>query len=417
MKLSKLLHGQRRIFVPLQHRPFSLLWFGQTISGLGDRIYATALPFLVLAIGGSAERLSVAFAWFSLPQLVFLLAGGVVSDRLSRRLTILAADTIQAVSLSLTIALLSVDALRLWHVYVLSAVFGACSAFSLPAARGLVPELVAGPRLVAANALNAISAELNGILGPLIGAMLVASGGVALALGIDGFTFAISAACLVLMGTPGAVTARSSGAPAGARGRTWTDLREGFRIVRASQWLWLTILLFSVGNVFFGGAMAVALPLFARDRLGGAAAFGWTLASVATGAMVMALVLGRFERLRRRGLIAYGGVAVSGTALMLLSTSHSPWQAVLAGLVVGASVAAFSLVWEATLQELVPGEALGRVVSIDMLGSFALLPVGYLLAGWLAGVYGAATTILISGIGTTILATVGLAVRSIRDLE
>lgn len=407
-----------KVLSPLQNRQFSLLWFGQTVSELGNRIYSTALPFLVLDLGGTAAQISLALVFFAVPQLAFLLLGGVVVDRFSRRTTMLIADVARAVAVMLMAVLLLGHGLRVGHIYAVSASFGFFSAFFMPAATSLLPEIVIPERLVAANALRSLANQLNGIVGPLIGAALVVSGSFALALGFDAFSFLVSGLCLL-----GITAVRRRTAPeqeTGASGRVsqyWRELLEGFRLVAASQWLWVTIVLFSLGNVFFGGAMQVALPLLAKEKLGGIQAFGLVTSSMALGAVLTALLLGRRGRPARRGLLAYGGVAVGGIALILISASQNSVQAGLAALALGGGITAFDLTWHATMQELVPQAALGRVASIDMLGSFALLPVGYVLAGAIVAVAGSAATLLFAGAGLVAVALTGASLRSIRELR
>lgn len=425
-----------KVLSPLRHRAYALLWFGQTVSLLGDRIYVTVLPFLVISLGGGASQIGTTLVFFSVPQLLFLLVGVVSVDRFPRRLTILTTDIIQVLSLGSAVAFLLSDALLLWHAYALSAVFGSCSAFSMPAAKSIIPDVVPRRQLVAANALTSLSNDIGTIIGPLLGATMVASGGLALALGADAVSFVISAVCLVAMAT--AVTrlggeqrsedvSPDAGTTADARLETGgsnsaavsylLELQEGFRAVAASQWLWATILIFSFVNVFYVSALEVALPLLAKQELGGPHVYGWVLSAVAVGSIVGAAVLGRFERLPRRGLISYAGVTAFGVMLSVMAVAHTGWQAALVGVLLGGSIVVFGLVWDTTLQELVPPEALGRVVSVDMLGSFGLLPLGYLSAGVLVAEVGPRPTILFAGIGTVILALGGLSLRSVRNLN
>ena len=84
---------------------------------------------------------------------------------------------------------------------------------------------------------------------------------------------------------------------------------------------------------------------------------------------------------------------------------------------IGASLNVFNLIWYNTLQEMVPNDLLGRVSSIDYLGSFVLLPIGYGLAGWATDLFGAAEVLFIGGVLTTLLALIGLAQPAIRKLN
>ncbi len=193
------------------------------------------------------------------------------------------------------------------------------------------------------------------------------------------------------------------------------DLRAGFRYVAGLRWLWVTIVLFSFVNIFTAGIMTVLLPLLAETRFAGAVSLGWLLSGMAAGALVTALVLNRIT-LRRRGWAAY--LAVAATGLGLVGVGFAPHIIVGVGAMawVGASLTVFGVVWETTVQTQIPEEMLGRVFSLDMLGSFALLPVGFVLTGFLAEHFGTSPLILVYGLATVFLALIGLLVPAVRRL-
>ena len=283
----------------------------------------------------------------------------------------------------------------------------------MPAASSLVPQLVARESLTQANAARAFAGEMAGILGPPLGGGLVAAGGLTLALGFDAGTFVVGALCLL------AVRPRplAKGEERGGESGYFKDLREGFRYVSNSTWLWVTILIFSVVNICLTGVTVVVLPLLAETRFSGATSLGWLLAGVAGGALLSSLVLNRLGRLRHRGLLAYLAVVVAGLALVGLAFAPTTSLGVVATGLAGASLAVFGVVWETVMQERVPDEVLGRVVSIDMLGSFALLPLGFLLTGYLAEVAPLGQVVLGYGGATVLLALVGLCVPAVRRLD
>ena len=404
---------------PLRQPPFLWFWLGQTVSILGDRVYSVALPFLLFELGGDAGQLGQLLASYMVPQVLFLLVGGVLVDRLPRKLTMIVSDLFHAALLVIVILLLAGGDLALSHLYVLSALFGLASAFFLPATTSLVPQLVARASLTQANAARAFAGELAGILGPPLGGVLVTLGGLTLALGFDAGTFVVGALCLLAV-RPRPV-ARAPGVTVHgddeARSGYLTDLREGFRYVTGSVWLWVTILIFSVVNICVSGVTVVLLPLLAEARFAGAASLGWLLSGMAGGALVSSLVLNQLGRLRRRGRLAYLAVAASGLALLGLAAAPTVVWGVLATALLGASIAVFGVVWETVMQELVPDEVLGRVVSIDMLGSFALLPLGFLLTGYLAESAPLGQVALGYGGATVLLALLGLSVPAVRRLD
>ena len=244
-----------------------------------------------------------------------------------------------------------------------------------------------------------------------LGGTLIALGGAAFALGVDALSFAAGFVGLFLM-RPRKIAERTApGTP------LWQEASQGFRIILASTWLWLAISVFSVMNIFGAGLYVVLLPLFARQVLGGVQALGWLYAAQAVGAVLAALLLGRLGRVRRRGVMAYLAVVIQGVAILLLGAAHGLPLAVLTMFLTGASITAFGVVWDATLQERVPNEALGRVASVDLLGSIALLPVGILLVGRGVTVIGVTPSILVCGGVAVVLAGLALTTRAVRELD
>ncbi|WP_425144872.1 MFS transporter [Deinococcus sp.] len=408
MTLTKLLGAEANAVL---RPPFLPYWLGQSVSALGDRVTTVALPAVVLSLGGGASDLARLAAWSSGAQLALLLIGGVLVDRLPRRTILLASDGLRALLLAWAAFLLARGGASIPLLTGLAALLGACSAVFYPATASILPQLVQAPHLIAANALRNLSTQLSGVIGPALGGLLVALGGASLALGADALSFAAGALSLFLMRPRQAETRLQRRPPLLA------ELWEGFRVILASAWLWLTVALFSLVNVFVGGLNVVVLPLYAREVLGGTQNLGWLYAAQALGAVLAALALGRTRQLRRRGVVAYSAVLVQGVTVLLLGASHALPLALLALSLGGACVTVFGVLWEATLQERVPNEALGRVASVDMLGSIALLPLGFVLVGRAVTALGLSSSILVCGGVVALLALAGLCTRAVRQLE
>ncbi|HEX7003018.1 MAG TPA: MFS transporter [Trueperaceae bacterium] len=397
---------------PFHYGPFLRYFLSQSISSVGNRVYALALPFLIFELGGDAGDLGTAFTAFSVPQLLFLLVGGLAVDRLPRRQLMILADLLRLAVLAVVVVRLATGTPTLLEVHLMAGLFGFASAFFQPASFSIVPELLPKEELASGNSLRAFSQEMAGVLGPPIGGVLVASGGVAFALGFDLLTFVVGVALLFTL--PGAPpTDPDVHEPFAFR----QEFLAGFDYVLGSTWLWLTILIFASVNVFMAGSIAVVLPVVAESSLGGAAALGWLLAAMAGGALGGSLLLGQLGLRRRRGLTAYLGVAVSGFCLLSFALVPTMTVGLTSMFLLGASLILFGVIWESTVQELVPAQMLGRVISIDMLGSFALLPLGYLLLGRAVQAYGPAVVLFTCGTLTVALVLVGLAVPAIRRLD
>ncbi|HEY3228279.1 MAG TPA: MFS transporter, partial [Roseiflexaceae bacterium] len=391
------------LLISLKHRSFALLWSGQTISRLGDSLYRVALAWWVLEKTGSATAMGTVLIFSFTPMLLFLLIGGVAVDRFPRLRVMLTSDLLRGLVTTIVALLAFSQALEVWHIYIASVVFGFVDAFFEPAYVATVPEITPREALPSANSLTSLSRQVTGIVGPALGAAIVGLGGTPTAFALDGLSFFLSAACLVCI--PSLPFVRTAGEQSAGVLR---DLREGLAAVLASPWLWITIALAALGNVTAGGPMAVAMPFLVKNTLGAdVAAFGLISSMNSLGAVLGSIWLGRHSRLRHRGLIAYGGLVAGGLAVLAFALPIGLIGAAGAALIYGVSFASFGLVWTNTLQEMVPRDLMGRVSSIDFLGSFVLLPVGLGVAGWATDLLGAPMVFLIGGAASVALALLG----------
>ena len=369
---------------PLEERPFRLLWLGRTSSALGDALIPVALAFAVIEeLDGSAGDLGLVLAAFSLSRVGLTLAGGVWADRLQRRLVMLACDAIRAAVELFTFSMLLAGAMDLWMFVVTAALFGAASAFFGPASTGLIAETVSRPRLQQANALMGISESGTFIAGPAVSGVLVAAVGPAWVFAVDGITFAASLAFLAALRIPPRTLP--------PRSNFISDLAEGWKEVRARTWLWASLIGFGLNNM--AGAMFFVLgPIVFEAELGGASGWGFALGIGAVGGLLGGVVALRWRP--RRPLL--GAVVVWSATVLPPAALAVPQPAVVIGLAAAFSFAGITLgnaIWEAMLQERIPGHVLSRVSSYDWLVSLIFQPLGFALAGPVAAAVGTDTTL------------------------
>jgi MFS family permease len=213
-----------------------------------------------------------------------------------------------------------------------------------------------------------------------------------------------------------------AGLPAPATGpgplRPWRDLREGFATVVGAPWLWVTIVLFSLTNVTLAGPYSIAMPFLVKDTMhADVGTLGLLYSVFPLGYVIGGVWLGRYARIRRRGLVMYGALALAALMLGLFGLLPPVWVLLAASLINGAALEAGHLVWTNSLQSMVPNEQLGRVVSIDALGSFGLLPIGLVLAGWATERFGPPAVFVMGGLVTAAVALAALAHPAIRQLD
>jgi MFS family permease len=356
---------------------------------------------------GSAAAMAMVLICLIAPTLVFLLIGGVAADRYPRVPLMLASDLIRGVILTV-VALLAVSgALELWHIYLAAILAGTVDGFFQPAYIAMVPTVVPAEQLPSANALTSMSTTMGRIAGPAIGAVLIGVVGTAGAFAINGLSFFLAAALLLpLLGVHVSIEPETGG----EGGSILQDVREGIATVVRVPILWIGILLFALTNVTLAGPYSITLPFLVKQHLkADVDTLGLLYAVFPIGYLLGGIWLGRLIRIRRRGLLSYAGLLTASIMLALFGLDVPIAVLILAALINGAALEVQSLIWTNTLQEIVPSERLGRVASIDQLGSYVLLPVGFAVTGWATTLLGPAPVFVLGGGITASLALLALA--------
>jgi MFS family permease len=366
----------------LRRRDFRLLFLGQGVSVLGDRMVTVALAFAVLEVGGSASAVGLVLASATLPLVGTVLIGGVVADRTSRRTVMIAADLVRVASQGAAAALLITGAAEVWTLALFAGLTGAATGFFNPASTGLLPEVVAPDELQPANALRATAVSTGEIVGPLLAGVLVVAAGAGWAIAVDAGTFAVSALCLWRLRVRGR---------AQAGGSFLSDLRDGWDAFRARRWVWTFVVYFAIVNMLWGAWSALG-PVVADRDLGGAAAWGAVLAAVGVGALCGSLLATRARP--RRPLVLVAITEALFTLPLAFLAAGTPIPVLACGAFLsGAGMMLGNSVWESTLQRRVPAKALSRVSSYDWFGSLAFYPLGLAIWGPLAGAIGVSTAL------------------------
>jgi MFS family permease len=382
------------ILAPLRHRDFRLLWTGLAVSLLGDGIFLVAVAWEAYRIEDRPSALAGVGLAASVPQVVLLLFGGAVSDRLPRKLVLITADAARALAVGSLTMLSSWGHLRLWELWAVAFVIGAATAFAAPAFDSIVPAFVPKQQLMEANGLDQFMrpAALQ-LLGPALGGVLLATVGAAGAFGADALSFVFSGFCVARLSSVASVKASRE------TGSLWVDIGEGLRYVRSQVWLWGTFVAATFTYLLFLGPTYVLVPYLVKNRLhGSAATLGIVLGLGGLGALSAAVVTAQVgDRGRRPITFLYAAwtaatLLVAGYGLVTLQ-----WQLAALVFLVGALEAAGTVVWATLKQRLVPGQLLGRVSSIDWFVSTALMPLSYVLTPIVVRFVGVSATFELAG--------------------
>ena len=400
------------LLLPLRDRRFRRLWVAMCASLLGDGAFLVAVAWQVYELSNTPTAMSVVGIAMTVPTILFLLLGGVASDRFERRRIMVGADLLRAAAGMVLAALALSGALEVWHVAILAAMYGTGAAFFAPAFDAVVPDIVPPDRLAQANALDQLVRPLVfRMAGPALGGILVAAGGAGVVFALDSASFLFSA--VVLWGV------RVEAGPAPERARSVArDLAEGWRFVRRRAWLWATFASAAVAYLCFMGPVEVLLPYLVKNDLEGSARdLGMVFAAGGIGSVTCALAMGQSDIPRRGITFIYACWTVATLAVAGYGLSSAMWQLMLAALAFNALETAGTIVWATLKQRHVPRHMLGRVSSLDWLISIGLLPLSFALTGPVAAAIGTRGTLVAAGLTGAAVTAAAFFVPGVRAVE
>ena len=395
---------------------FAWLMSGGVISALGDQFTLIALPWLVLKLTGDPLALGMIVAMMAIPRAILILFGGALVDRYSPKRVLMLTKHLNTLLLGVLALLVFKGEATLTLVTWLALGLSLASAFSIPAGTSMLPHAVPARHLQTANGMMMGIRQVTMLAGPLLAGLLFAlagdgsshgagagglhdARGLGLAFGFDCLSYAVSAWTLSRV-RPLAAAQPSSAAAApepllraigAALAMVWRD-----GLLRTCFIYW------GLCACVVGSILQVALPLLANDRLHGASALALLMGAHGAGAlsgMALSSVLGR-RRLGNLGLTLLAIDGAAGLLLLPLGMVTASWQGMLlmgAVGVLGGFVQVAVFTW---LQQRVPKEMMGRMMSIFMFVFMGLAPLAAAVAGWLASLVSLGA--LFAGAGATL---------------
>jgi MFS family permease len=384
-------------FVSLRRYNFRLFWFGQMISLLGTAMQSIGQAWLVLQLTHSAWQLGVIGAIQALPILLFSLFGGVFADRWPKRLVLLLTQTASMFQALLLWILIISGAIQLWQLYTLAFLLGVSNVLYRPASLSFIPELVGREDLPNASALVSSLSSLARIVGPGLGGIIIAISNVRMLFLINALSFLPVIAALLLLKSHELHIHRQQDTEIVAQKHLWRNLNEGFVYVLRTPAILLPIAITGL-VLLFGSNFNVILPLFATTVLNqGSIGFGFLLAATGAGALLAAIWLAWNNQQPTIRYLLILMLIFSALEIAFVFSHLYPLSLLLITCV-GFTEEAFAVQAMIALQISAPSHLSGRVMSVQMLSFDGSLPLGYLLMGWLASLFGPASALFIGAI-------------------
>ncbi|WP_306320157.1 MULTISPECIES: MFS transporter [unclassified Streptomyces] len=391
---------------PLWTSAFAKYFTARTTSRLRDEMMPVALAVAVLGLGHGAAGVGYVMAAFIAPEALFVIFGGVLADRFTARRMMIGADLARLlVHAALSVLFVAGDP-ALWLILTLAVVSGSATAMFQPGVSSMVPLVCEDVQR--GNGALRVAEAVGSLLGPALGAVLVATLGAGVVFAANAATFTLSMVFLLLLkvAPPPVSTGGSS---------LWENLQEGWYEFRARRWLWAVIVVWAVnGPLVWGPARPLTATVIIGDH--GSSGFGTVQAALGAGTIVGGLIA---MRLRPAHPLAAGSLAMFGFALHPLAMvfDFPVWALGCCFAVAGASWTFWGVQWTTTVQTQVQPEVLNRVYAYDVAGSIMTNPIGRALAGPPALLLGARETLFIGVLICGASCVTLLSMRTIRTLR
>ncbi len=381
----------------LANRKFDALLVGQVISLLGDVMLGAALSWFVFALTGTATSISYLSIAIVLPNLLFSLVAGVLVDRCNRRRLMIASDLVRCFALLLIPVMYHAGGLTLALLYMIVFIVGSASAFFLPARTAIIPQIFQDKdQLASANSFMNGMFEATRLIGFGISGIFIILFTAVGAAAFDSITYFASATAILLMG-PIATHFRETGGEKNALNRFRGDLSEGLAYVWRNFVIRIVLVSSMLANFFisigYGFTVVYAREALNTDALG----YGILLAASALGTVTGSFIVGKVNFRKHLGMTLILSSIVMGAAIIALSPQKQLPAAVPLIALFGFSIAIFNVNYVNMLQATVPNELLGRVMSLDQVLSFAILPLSLAIGGPLVDHIGIRTAYVLSG--------------------
>lgn len=384
-------------------RNFGLIWLSQLVSQVGDGISNLALLWFVYSITGSPVKTTIIGLLHTIPPIVLGPLIGVYVDRLPKKFFLIGSNVLRALLIGIIPCAIQAETFTVNLLYALVLLDAVAVTMFNPALTSSVPLIVPRAQFTAANALIQSTTSLGIIFGPALSGIGIAFFGSQEVLCLNAVTYFVSALCLgfVRLGT-----LQPSAEPKRTDGSALQDFREGLAFVVVKQRL-IVLLVATAGCYAFGAsALTTLFPVFAKKLLGlGPVEVGYLWSALGVGLLLMSIALLRFTEwnLSDRTRIIVGASVASAGAIGVLIWTNNLLLVGLLMIIIGVGMGAFTPIAWGIVQELTPGNLVGRVMSLYSTGAMTAAISGISMFGWVTERFGESTGV--AGIGATFLLT------------
>lgn len=355
----------------LKNTNFLFLWAATLFSSFALAFFTFSQTWYIAKTLNLEASLGVVFVALSVPRLIFMIVGGAVADKFPKKNIMFYSNIIRAILVATILTWFIVGDVTLYTFALFALFFGLADAFFWSADGSILPELVEKSRLTQANSLTQMTNQASVILGPVLGGILIKFTNYET---IFSITILLLIVAAILVQKIQFTMPEQKDTDKGM----FTSIKEGILYVKESPFLSTFLICSAFLNLFLIGPMQVGFPLFVKNVLhGDSLHFSYLEASVGGGMAIGAIIVGLKNINRRRGLFCIIMMLLSGVFFLAINFSTVLWQALLAGMFYGITIAMAIVPLMAMIQSTVKEEMMGRVMSLLMLSSMGFIPLSY----------------------------------------
>ncbi|CAM4077040.1 MFS transporter [Bacillus luti] len=355
----------------LKNTNFLFLWAATLFSSFALAFFTFSQTWYIAKTLNLEASLGVVFVALSVPRLIFMIVGGAVADKFPKKNIMFYSNIIRAILVATILTWFIVGDVTLYTFALFALFFGLADAFFWSADGSILPELVEKSRLTQANSLTQMTNQASVILGPVLGGILIKFTNYET---IFSITILLLIVAAILVQKIHFTVPEQQNTDKGM----FTSIKEGILYVKESPFLSTFLICSAFLNLFLIGPMQVGFPLFVKNVLhGDSLQFSYLEASVGGGMAIGAVIVGLKNINRRRGLFCIIMMLLSGVFFLSINFSTVLWQALLAGMFYGITIAMAIVPLMAMIQSTVKEEMMGRVMSLLMLSSMGFIPLSY----------------------------------------
>lgn len=389
----------------LKNTNFLFLWAATLFSSFALAFFTFSQTWYIAKTLNLEASLGVVFVALSVPRLIFMIIGGAVADKFPKKNIMFYSNIIRAILVATILTWFIVGDVILYTFALFALFFGLADAFFWSADGSILPELVEKSRLTQANSLTQMTNQASVILGPVLGGILIKFTNYET---IFSITILLLIVAAILVQKIQFTMPEQQNTDKGM----FTSIKEGILYVKESPFLSTFLICSAFLNLFLIGPMQVGFPLFVKNVLhGDSLQFSYLEASVGGGMAIGAVIVGLKNINRRRGLFCIIMMLLSGVFFLSINFSTVLWQALLAGMFYGITIAMAIVPLMAMIQSTVKEEMMGRVMSLLMLSSMGFIPLSYAFTSIALAIGIPIVTVMKSGAIAVIVFVLFVAIR------